>query len=352
MIVKITLAEAQAALNALVACGGNKAAAARSIKKKVTTYKRHLEAAHDMGLKPGVIPPAPENAALGEIIEGLRSELDRTREALAKATKPHFTVRQDNRGETDTYRVLVMGDAHDDPKIPDKSRFEWAGKYCAEHKHDVLLSIGDFLNLNSLCFHVPDETFHGKAKPTYMQDIESGMEAFAAINSGLGNWKPEKHKTVGNHENRLYRTEDKQPASWGMYQALYDEMMTGAGFTYSPYGAHHLIGGVAFTHVPLTIMGKPYSGRHLNTMGNDSIRDMVIGHRHRAAKHPFAKLDRQTVTIVDSGCFLPWGHTEDFSEHTPGLWDYCLTDIRIKNRKIVDVNFVSLLTLEERYGKA
>jgi|GEM_PF-2780341 len=341
----------QEVVNAFARAEGNKAKASKLLGRNVNTYKYQLELAQRAGVTPSVeVPKAEPSNPLQPIVDGLRSEVDRLRDELKKASRPNFTIRQDTRGETDTYRVLVMGDAHDDPAIPDKSRFYWAGKYCAEQKHDVLLSIGDFLNMNSLCFHIPDENYNGRAKGTFIADIASGKEAFAALSAGLGNWKPEKHKTVGNHENRLYRAEDKAPASWGMYHALYNEMMTDAGFTYSPYAAPHLIGGVAFTHIPQTIMGKPYSGRHLNSIGNDATQDMVIGHRHRAAKHPFAKLFRDTVTIVDSGCFLPWGHVEDFAEHTPGLWDYCLTDVRIKDRKIVDVNFVSLLTLEERYA--
>lgn len=294
----------------------------------------------------------PETNELQAINDNLRRELETTREALKNASKPRYTIRQDIFGETDTIRVVVMGDAHDDPTIPDKSRFEWAGKYCAEHKPDHLVSIGDFLNMNSLCFHIPDENYSGKAKPTFLNDIASGRQAFDALNSGLGNWKPEKHVTVGNHENRLYRQEDSAPSSMGMYTALYDELLTNAGFTYSAYGDTHLIGGVGFTHIPLSIMGRPSSARHLNTIGNDSVRDLVFGHRHRATAQPFPKIGGVTVTLVDTGCFLPWGYKkhESFAEHTPGEWSYVLTDLRIKNRRIVDCNFVSMLTLEERYG--
>lgn len=312
-----------------------------------TTLSEWVQSAKAQGLY-----EKPETNELQAINDNLRRELETTREALRNASKPRYTIRQDIFGETDTIRVVVMGDAHDDPTIPDKSRFEWAGRYCAEQKPDILLSIGDFINLNSLCFHVPDENYSGKAKPTFLADIASGREAFAALNSGLGNWKPEKHVTVGNHENRLYRMEDSNPSSFGMYQSLYDDLLAKAGFTYSPYGETHMIGGVGFTHIPLSIMGKPSSARHLNTIGNDSVRDLVFGHRHRATAQPFPKIGGVTVTLVDTGCFLPWGYKdqESFAQHTPGQWSYVLTDLRIKNRRIVDCNFVSMLTLEERYG--
>lgn len=324
-------------------------AAARALGISRRTLQERLQKAED---KWGAVPPSDVPSPLAGIVESLRRELDDTRRALKSATKPRYTIRQDIFGETDTIRVIVMGDAHDDPTIPDKSRFEWAGKYAAEAKADVLVSIGDFLNMNSLCFHVPDENYSGKAKPTFITDILSGKQAFAALNSGLGNWNPEKHLTVGNHENRLYRQEDSAPSSMGMYQSLFDECVSGAGFTYSAYGDTHLIGGVGFTHIPLNIMGRPSSARHLNSLGNDSIRDLVFGHRHRATAQPFPKIGGTSVTLVDSGCYLPWGYKkmESFAEHTPGEWSYVLTDLRIKNRRIVDCNFVSVMTLEERYG--
>lgn len=296
--------------------------------------------------------PRDENNPLQPILDDLRDELSRTKQALRDATKPRYTIRQDLAGETDSLRVIVIGDAHDDPTIPDKSRFEWAGKYAADAKADVVLSIGDFLNLNSLCFHIPDENYSGKAKPTFLADIASGKLAFDALNSGLGNWNPEKHITVGNHENRLYRMEDQTPSAAGMYHALYDELLTNSGFTYSAYGDTTLYGGVGFTHIPLGIMGRPSSARHLNGLGNDSVRDLVFGHRHRATAQPFPKIGGITVTLVDAGCFLPWGYKkmESFAEHTPGEWSYVLTDLRIKGRRIVDVNFISVPSLQERYG--
>ena len=35
------------------------------------------------------------------------------------------------------------------------------------------------------------------------------------------------------------------------------------GWTYSPYDALHFFGGVAFVHVPLSRMGRPYGGEHV-----------------------------------------------------------------------------------------
>lgn len=297
----------------------------------------------------------PEETAVPDerdkVIEGLRDEIEALRDAIKKAGRPKYSVRQDAIDEKSDLLVLAMGDAHDSPKIKDKSRFEIAGKFAAERKCDLFMVMGDFLDLLSLCFHVPDENYSGRAKPSFIQDIESGTLAFDALNSGLGNWNPERHKVQGNHENRLLRVEDQAPASVGMYVALYDEMMTRAKFAYSPFGATTFYGGVGFTHCPISIMGKPMGGKQvLTNIGRDSVYDSVTAHTHVPGEVKTRKIGQRHVTSVDAGCFLPYGMIEDYAEHTLGGWDWGLTELRIRGGKIESRKWHSLRELEERYA--
>jgi hypothetical protein len=332
--------------------GGNKAELARKLDRPRATVQHIVNRFELEGLTPRTVPKVPGVEGLAEINERLRSELDATRQALSQATKPHFTVRNDYGHKSDTIRVCVMGDAHDSPKIPDKSRFEYAGKYCRESKPDVFVSIGDFMDLLSLCFHVPDENYTGRAKRTFLEDMSSAKDALEAFNCGLGSWKPEKHITLGNHENRLFRIEDSVPSSWGMYQSLFDEVINGAGLTYSPFGAYTFYGGVGFTHVPKSIMGRPYGGKNpSNQIGVDSVFDLVYGHTHVKSNHVARKINQRHITIVNAACYLPFGVVEDYAMHTPGGWDYGLTELTIRRGQIAESSFVSLETLEERYGK-
>ena len=288
---------------------------------------------------------------LESIVSDLRKELDVVRQSLLDTRKPRMSIRTDTAGENSEIRVLVIGDAHDDPTIPDKTRFEYAGRYAADQKVDVLLSIGDFLNCNSLCFHIPDENYSGKAKPTFLADMASGKLAFDALNSGLGNWKPEKAMTMGTHENRLFRMEDQSPSSVGMYQALFDEVMENAGFEYTPYGATTFYGGVGFTHIPLSIMGKPMGGKTvLQSLGRDSVYDTVTGHTHVPGEVTTRKIRQRHITTVDAGCYLPDGHVEDFATHTYGGWGWGLTDLRIKGRHIHSRKWISSYELGVIYG--
>lgn len=314
---------------------------------QTTLYDRAADA-RQMGLTPLA---ATNDAGLLGINENLRTEVERLKALLAEAVKPKFTLRNDKYSDHTDLLAIVMGDAHDSPKIPDKSRFELAGKFAAERKCDLFLSMGDFLDMLSVCFHVPDENYSGRAKPTFLQDIESASLAFDALNSGLGNWNPERHKVQGNHENRLYRIEDSAPSSVGMYVSLYDEMMARAKFTYSPFGATTYYGNVAFTHCPIGIMGKPMGGKQvLPNVGRDAVTDTVTAHTHVPGEFKTRKIGQKHITTVDAGCFLPYGFIEDYAQHTLGGWDWGLTELRIRRGAIESRKWHSLREMEEHYA--
>ena len=49
------------------------------------------------------------------------------------------------------HKVLVIGDIHDSPKIP-QDRLTWIGKYAKKTKPDYIIQIGDFGSFDSLSF--------------------------------------------------------------------------------------------------------------------------------------------------------------------------------------------------------
>ena len=98
------------------------------------------------------------------------------------SVKPHYHVsfdRPDGRGRT---KVLAIGDAHDGPRIA-KDRFRWFGRLAAETRPDVIVQIGDFLSLDSLCRYEGNDTLKGKAKPSLKDDLDSFKEALQQQNS-------------------------------------------------------------------------------------------------------------------------------------------------------------------------
>ena len=161
--------------------------------------------------------------------------------------KPHYRISQKGGATSEKIKVLAIGDAHDSPAIPDKSRFEWMGRYARECGADILLSIGDMFSLDSLCSHERNDTLRGKAKPSFKQDMASAKEALAAVRGGLGGYGPEMHITLGNHEDRIFSFTNRTPEIAELLTENLHTILTDFGWNYSPFGALHYIGGVAFT---------------------------------------------------------------------------------------------------------
>lgn len=250
-------------------------------------------------------------------------------------------------------RVLAIGDAHDSPTLPDKSRFYWMGKYAAEHKPDVVLSIGDLCSLDSLCSYDRNDTLRGKHKPSFKQDMASAKEALAAFDEGLGNFKPEKHVTLGNHEDRIFSFTNRTPEIAEMLDENLHTVLTDFGWHYSPYGAMHYIGGVGFTHVPFTVMGKPFGGENSeNQIGNRAVCDVVYGHTHKKVEKPYWKVGGERITVLNLGSALPHGHVEPYAKHSlgDGNWDYGVFDLTIEQGRLKKSHHIPMTDLGERYG--
>ena len=133
-------------------------------------------------------------------------------------------------------KVLVIGDAHDGPTIP-KARFLWMGKHIKKTKPDHVVQIGDFLSLDSCCWHIDNATMQArKNKGTFLDDIGSFDSALYELNKGIGSYKVKKHCTLGNHENRLWKWEDKNPEYYNMGKDKLMKTLKKYGWTASEYG--------------------------------------------------------------------------------------------------------------------
>jgi len=268
--------------------------------------------------------------------------------------KPRVRV-QVGKPEGTTYRVLAIGDAHDAPGLA-KERFRWIGRHARESRPDWIVQIGDFMSLDSLNTHIPNENLTGKAKPAYLADIASGREALETMENEIAKaqgYSPRKHITLGNHERRVYAFEESAPEVAGMMQHELEGIFDGFKWGRSPYGQYHFIGGVGFIHCAINRLNKSYGGKNAETtIANDAVFDHVIGHSHVKREHRAPKLGpSQHITVVNLGCALPWGHVEPYMYHgaTTGWW-WGIRDLTISGGHIVDVSDVSMMEMERRYG--
>jgi hypothetical protein len=255
--------------------------------------------------------------------------------------------------EGSQYRVLAIGDAHDHPDLP-KDRFRWMGRHAAEMGVDYVTQIGDMLTLDSLNSHVSNETLLGKLKSPWTRDMHSAKEALGEFDAGLGSHKPKKQITLGNHERRAWTYEDHHPEVAGILTGELLCTFEDHGWHHTPYGEYFFLGGVGFIHCAINRLNKSYGGKNAEmTIGNDALFDHVLGHSHVRREHRAVKLGpSKHVTILNLGCALPWAHVENYMLHgaLSGWWWGCC-ELVISGGQITDVNAVSMLELERKYGR-
>lgn len=278
-----------------------------------------------------------------EIVEVAPPKRPRVRVKVGNTVKP----------EGHEYRVLGIGDLHDHPHLGNKDRFRWIARYANEHRIQNIRQIGDWATFDSCSQYENYGTISGRMKPSFENDIDSLEESLGAFISQFDeDYRPNCKVTMGNHENRVYQWEDTHPETEGMFGLRLEQAFARGRFDYCQYGEWDFVGGVGFTHVPLTIMGKPYGGKMpSNMIGSDAMFSIVFGHTHKGFVMPRPKIGPQKqITVVNLGCALPYGHVEPYAKLSTTGWTYGIYDLVIQAGDIRSHRFISMIELEKLYA--
>jgi len=322
-------------------------------------YEKHggscLQAARELGISRTTFATRVEIAItkgyITSKIEAVRSENDGPVEIKKVFLKPQYNIYQRENTSDVNCRVLAIGDSHDGPDIPDKSRFTAMGAYARINNIEQVVQIGDFCSMDSMSTHDPNWTLKGHEKPSFKDDVNSFREALVAFDEGLAGHNATKHVTLGNHEDRIGRFVNNNPeVAELLFEKIY-ELLSDFGWNYSPFGAFHFVGDVGFTHVPLNQMGKPYGGMHSeNAIARDSLHDVVYGHTHKRVDKSFPKIGQDHITVVNLGCSLPDGHIEEYAKHSVTGWSYGVYDLSIQNGRIKERTWIPMDVLMNEYN--
>ena len=246
-------------------------------------------------------------------------------------------------------RVLAIGDAHDSPKLEDKSRFFGMGKLAKERGVSHVIQIGDFADFDSVSSHIPADTIEGKLNSPYTADIVSLNRALEAFDKGINGHKVVRHVTLGNHERRIYQYENQHPQVEGMLTGELEQTFKDHGWSFTPYGEFYFLGSVGFIHAALNRLGKTYGGKLAeSTIANDAVFDVVIGHSHVRKDHRAPKIGpHKHVTVLNLGCALPQGYTQNYVYHSQlAGWWYGVNVLTIQGGQIVGIEAISMPELE------
>lgn len=173
---------------------------------------------------------------------------------------------------------LIIGDAHAHPDH-DLDRFVWLGRMVADIQPDIVVSIGDWADMPSLCTY--DRGRKGFEGRRYIKDIEAANEALNLYHRELGPYKCDHVWTVGNHENRIDRATEADAVLDGLI-TLDDLDFRRRGWEVVPFGIPISIDGVAYGHYHTKgPMARPISGQnHARNMLNKLHYSTVAGHSH------------------------------------------------------------------------
>ena len=111
--------------------GQNVARAARSAGLAYNTFSSRIRKARELG----IITDKSKNEA--SVVEA------------KVVVKPIYRIQQRKSKPEETQRVLAIGDCHDGPSLPDKTRFFAMGQYAKINQVDRIVQIGDFASVDS-----------------------------------------------------------------------------------------------------------------------------------------------------------------------------------------------------------
>jgi hypothetical protein len=218
----------------------------------------------------------------------------------------------------DNLRGFTIGVLPDCQVKPDISLdyLEWAGKYFADKKPDVIVNIGDFADMPSLSFHdvAGSMGYEGQRYKADILAVHQGMKRLMTpIQDEMRRtgWNPRLVLTLGNHENRIDRTIKATPKLDGV-MGLPDLEYERWGWEVVPFLQPIVINGVAFCHYFCSgVMGRPVTSAQ--AMLTKKHMSCVAGHQQvRDVKHGYRGDGKEITAIIAGSYYL---HDEEYLNH-------------------------------------
>jgi hypothetical protein len=250
---------------------------------------------------------------------------------------------------------MVIGDAHAAPHQTLR-RFRWAALFAIEHRPEVIVSIGDWFGLDSLCKHHSAAEAEGLR---LLDDLNAGNEAMKLFDQTLkqhnrmnpdDQYHPRLVVTLGNHDARIVREASHHPSLKGLlgYELMHWKQY---GWEVIPFGHPYTIDGVRYCHF-FTRGGSPRAisgAHHAATLVREGLGvTLVCGHSHQLHWYHKAGHDGRRVHGVVVGCFFE--HHEDYAGVSNFQWWRGLVLLRNVCDGDFDLETWTMKRIGDRYG--
>lgn len=247
--------------------------------------------------------------------------------------------------------ILVVGDQHITPGQP-VEHFEWLAALIRARRPDVIVNIGDVIDMVSLSSHAdPVE----RANTNYVEELRAGVAAWAPAVEAAREVGARLVYCTGNHDDpRVERLLRSNPWLKGAIPSFVS-MMEDAGWETHAFQAPVTVGGVAFAHYFVSgTIGRPISGVNVARSMVIKLMDSALaGHSHVfnvvATTTP---LGRRVIT-GNVGCFI---HPDSDVSAWAGpqvhvLYDRGVVYLHGAQNGDADVEWVSMERLKALHGE-
>lgn len=248
---------------------------------------------------------------------------------------------------------VVIPDIHACPEASNE-RADWLSALLIDIKPDVVVNLGDSLDLASLSsYDKGKRSFQGRS---YKADLNSHLDFQERM------WNPVKARKKklprrvvleGNHEHRIERALDLSPELAGTigfrdfdYDNYYDDIVRYEGST---PGVIEL-DGILFAHYFITgVSGRPIGGeRPAHMLLDKAGTSCIAGHLHTFDYAVRQNINGKVRSGLIAGCYHE--HTPDWAGNIAHLWRRGVVVLRNVENGDYDLEWISLKSLEKEYS--
>lgn len=253
---------------------------------------------------------------------------------------------------------LVIGDSHSKPGVSN-DRYEWLGRLVCDVRPDVIINIGDWADMESLCYYDKGKkSYEGRR---YLADIEAANDALRRFHKPIKElnhrlarlrtkqYQPRLVALMGNHEYRINKV--------GQLQSELDGLVSTDDIQFAAHGweTHGFlypveINGILYCHYFQSgVMGKAIGGDNIaNRLIQLNFQSSTVGHGHYMHYRLKTRRDGRRLHALEAGCYFE--HDEPYAGMSNRDW---WRGIVIKNEVRdgeYDLQLMSLDSIKRRYA--
>lgn len=252
--------------------------------------------------------------------------------------------------------ILVIGDSHAHPDHNNR-RFDWLGRFIVDTQPDVIVDIGDWADMPSLCSYDKGVKSEGRR---YRADIECAIDARDRVHGHINlynvrrralkksQYNPRKIALLGNHEHRITKAASVSPELHGTIST--EDLRTREfGWEVYDFLTPVVIEGVVFNHYFT-------SGNYGAAIGGDNVAAQMItknhtssvcGHNHYRDFAERTTADGRKLTAVSVGAYMDY--IPEWIGNNGNKWWFGLVMLHNVKNGTFDPEFIGMEVIKERY---